>query len=116
MPVKEANHLRFAVAGCPLSTPSPGGTVEGLEHAKSLGIHAMEIEWVQNVPRDPERMALIRKTAEELDMTLTVHAPYYVNLNSPDPDKLAASVGRVHERARDVRARGSSFRLRPCGV
>ncbi len=87
--------LRFAVAGSPLSTPSPGGTVEGLKHAKKLGIDAMEIEWVQMVPRDPKRMAEIRKTAEELDMTLTVHAPYYVNLNSPEPDKLAASIGRV---------------------
>ncbi len=87
--------LRFAVAGCPLSTPPPGGTVEGLKHAKKLGINAMEIEWVQNVPKDPERMALIRKTAEELDITLTVHAPYFVNLNSPDTAKLAASKVRV---------------------
>jgi deoxyribonuclease-4 len=87
--------LRFAVAGCPLSTPSPGGTVEGLHHAKSLGIDAMELEWVQAVPKDPARMALIRKTAEELDMTLTVHAPYYVNLNAAEPAKLHASIGRV---------------------
>lgn len=87
--------LRFAVAGCPLSTPKPGGTVEGLKHAKKLGIDAMEIEWVQNVPSDVKRMELIRKTAQELDMTLTVHAPYYVNLNSPDKAKLAASKGRV---------------------
>ncbi len=87
--------LRFAVAGCPLSTPSPGGTVEGLKHAKRLGIHAMEIEWVQNVPKDPQRMALIRKTAQDLDITLTVHAPYYVNLNTPDKAKLAASKGRI---------------------
>ncbi len=87
--------LRFAVAGSPLSTPAPGGTVEGLRQAKKLGIHAMEIEWVQSVPSHPERMALIRKTAEELDMTLTVHAPYYVNLNSPEKEKLAASIMRV---------------------
>ncbi len=55
----------------------------------------MEIEWVQNVPKDPERMALIRKTAEQLDITLTVHAPYFVNLNSADKAKLAASKQRV---------------------
>ena len=55
----------------------------------------MEIEWVQNVPRNPERMAEIRKTAETLGMTLTVHAPYFVNLNSPDKAKLAASIRRV---------------------
>lgn len=87
--------LRFAVAGAPLSTPKPGGTVEGLKHAKKLGITAMEIEWVQNVPSSPERMKEIRTTAEKLGMTLTVHAPYYVNLNSPDRAKLEASKWRV---------------------
>lgn len=90
-----ASILRFAVAGTPLSTPSPGGTVAGLKQAKKLGIHAMEIEWVQMVPRDPKRMLEIRATAEELDITLTVHAPYYVNLNSPEKPKLMASIQRV---------------------
>lgn len=87
--------LAFAVAGVPASTPSPGGTVEGLKHAKKLGINAMELEWVQRVPVNPERMAEIRKTKEELDMTLTCHAPYYINLNSPDKAKLAASQRRI---------------------
>jgi len=87
--------LQFAVAGSPHSTPSPGGTVGGLLQAKKLGITAMEIEWVQNVPKSIERMAEIRETAETLGITLTVHAPYFVNLNSPDKAKLAASKRRV---------------------
>lgn len=87
--------LHFAIAGSPLSTPKPGGTVEGLKRAHALGITAMEIEWVQNVPRDPARMVEIRATAESLEMTLTAHAPYYVNLNASDAPKLAASKQRV---------------------
>ncbi len=87
--------LRFAVAGTPLSTPSPGGTVNGIAHAASLGITAMEIEWVQNVPKNPERMKEIRAAAEEHDVRLTVHAPYFVNLNSPEKAKLEASKRRV---------------------
>jgi deoxyribonuclease-4 len=87
--------LRFAVAGAPHSTPAPGGTVAGLRQAHALGITAMELEWVQQVPKNEERMAEIRQTAEELGMTLTVHAPYYVNLNAREPDKLAASEKRV---------------------
>lgn len=87
--------LRFAVAGVPLSTPKPGGTVHGLRHAKSLGITAMEMEWVQRVPMNEERMFEIRKTAEELGMYLTVHAPYYINLNSSDASKLSASKKRI---------------------
>jgi len=87
--------LQFAVAGSPHSTPSPGGTVGGLLQAKKLGITAMEIEWVQSVPKSIERMAEIRETAETLGIALTVHAPYFVNLNSPDHAKLAASKRRV---------------------
>ena len=87
--------LSFAVAGSPHSTPKPGGTVEGLKQAAKLGITAMEIEWVQNVPSSRERMLEIRATAEQLKMTLTVHAPYYINLNTPEKEKLAASKKRI---------------------
>jgi len=87
--------LHFAVAGVPLSTPGSGGTVEGLKHAHSLGITAMEMEWVQNVPKNPDRMQEIRETAEAFGMYLTVHAPYFVNLNAQEKPKLEASKRRV---------------------
>ncbi len=87
--------LQFAVAGVPLKTPKPGGTCKGLEYAHSIGITAMELEWVQSVPRNPERMAEIREYAERLKMTLTVHAPYYINLNSDKPETIEASVKRI---------------------
>ena len=87
--------LNIAVAGAPLQTPKPGGTCEGLKYAHSLGIRAMELEWVQQVPKNVERMAEIRTCAEELGMNLTVHAPYYINLNSPEPATLAASKKRI---------------------
>lgn len=87
--------LHFAVAGVPYSTPKPGGTVEGLKRAHALGITAMELEWVQQVPKNPERMQQIRETSEKLKMYLTCHAPYYVNLNSPDREVLEASKKRI---------------------
>lgn len=87
--------LRFAVAGVPLSTPKPGGTVAGIKHAAKLGIKAMEMEWVQNVPMNPERMAEIRSASKEYDVALTVHAPYYVNFNSAKPETFDASIVRV---------------------
>lgn len=87
--------LHFAVAGVPHSTPGKGGTVEGLKHAHSLGITAMEMEWVQRVPKNPERMEEIRSVSEELEMYLTVHAPYFVNLNAQEDEKLEASKIRI---------------------
>ena len=87
--------LHFAVAGVPHSTPGSGGTVKGLEHAHSLGITAMELEWVQRVPKNEERMAEIRAVAEKLEMYLTIHAPYFVNLNAKEDEKLEASKVRI---------------------
>ena len=69
--------------------------MEGLKRAHDLGITAMELEWVQRVPLAPKRMEEIRKTAEELKMVLTVHAPYFVNLNAKEPEKLTASKKRI---------------------
>lgn len=55
----------------------------------------MELEWVQSVPKNPERMKEIRKTAESCQMYLTVHAPYFVNLNAKEKEKLEASKKRI---------------------
>ncbi len=55
----------------------------------------MEIEWVQSVPKNKEHVASLGKLARELDIALTVHAPYFVNLNSDDDAKLSASRIRI---------------------
>lgn len=87
--------LHFAVAGVPLASPKPG-TCEGLKYARSIGIAAMELEWVQQVPKNAERMDEIRKCCEELGgMSLTVHAPYYINLNSPKQEIYDSSIRRI---------------------
>jgi len=87
--------LHFAVAGVPRTTPGKAGTIEGLKHAHSLGITAMEMEWVQRVPKNEEHIANIAKTAKELDIYLTVHAPYSINLNAIEEEKLEASKIRI---------------------
>lgn len=87
--------LHFAVAGVPYSTPGKGGTLEGLDHAAKLGITAMEMEWVQRVPKNEEHIVAIHAKGKELDMYLTVHAPYFVNLNALEEEKLEASKIRI---------------------
>lgn len=87
--------LRIACPGSPASTPGSGGTLAGLKHAAKLGIDAMEIEWVQSVPKNAEHVAAVGKAARDLDIALTVHAPYFVNLNSAEKEKIAASEKRI---------------------
>lgn len=87
--------LRIACPGSPRSTPGSGGTLAGLKHAAKLGINAMEIEWVQSVPKNAEHVAEVGTVAKDLDVVLTVHAPYFVNLNSAEKEKIAASEQRI---------------------
>lgn len=87
--------LRIACPGSPRSTPGSGGTLAGLKHAAKLGINAMEIEWVQSVPKNAEHVAEVGVVAKDLDVVLTVHAPYFVNLNSAEKEKIAASEQRI---------------------
>lgn len=87
--------LYIATPGVPLSTPKPGGSLKGITHAHSLGIRAMEMEWVQSVPKNPDHVAEVGALAKSLDFALTVHASYFINLNSDDADKLKASKKRI---------------------
>jgi len=87
--------LRIATPGVPMKTPKPGGTLKGIEFAHSYGLNAMEIEWVQRVPLQPDHMVKIRTIAEKLDFGLTVHAPFFINLNSDKPETIVASKKRI---------------------
>ena len=92
--------LRIGTGGIPASTPAPGGSELGIRRIRELGLTSMELEWVNGVQLGPERAAKIRAAAESCDVALTVHAPYYVNLNSRDPEKREASLRRLFETAR----------------
>lgn len=87
--------LHIAVAGSPHSTPKPGGSLLGMQRAHELGLTAMELEWVQRVPINPDHIVALGKKAADLQIRLTVHAPYFVNLNARDEQKLAASKKRI---------------------
>jgi len=83
--------LKIAVAGSPLSTPSPGGTLMGVKRCKSLGLPAMEVEFVQGVRMKEELAGKVGEEAKRLNISLSVHAPYFINLCSDEEIKLANS-------------------------
>ena len=91
--------LRFGTAGVPRSTQGTG-TGAGIRRIRELGLDHMEMEWVHRVHVNPQKGAEIRAVAEECDVTLTAHGPYYINLNSDDPKKTEASVKRILDTAR----------------
>jgi deoxyribonuclease-4 len=77
--------FRFGTVGSPVATPpKPGGTVGGIQYAASIGLHALELAWVQGVRVGETTCAAIKKAGEESGMALSVHGPYYINLNADD--------------------------------
>jgi deoxyribonuclease-4 len=77
--------FRFGTVGKPASTPAkPGGTVGAVAHIHELGLGAFEIGWVRSVRISEEACFQIKKAAEEHDVLLSVHAPYFINLNADD--------------------------------
>ncbi|UPA22034.1 TIM barrel protein [Candidatus Peribacteria bacterium] len=87
--------LRIATPGVPLSAPKGSGTIEGIEYAATLGINAMEMEWVQSTPKNPDHVAKVAETAKQCGFALTVHGSYFINLCADDPEKLEASKRRI---------------------
>ena len=90
--------LLFGTAGIPLG--SKGTTADGIRHVRKLGLGAFELEFVRSINITKEKAPLIKKTAEESNIVLTCHAPYYINLNSSEIDKVEASVLRILNSAR----------------
>jgi len=91
--------LLFGTAGIPLST-NPRTTADGIMHVRKLGLSAMELEFVHSVNITKEKAPEIKKTAEENNVVLTCHAPYFINLNSLEKEKITASIGRILNSAR----------------
>jgi len=91
--------LRIGTAGIPAST-KPRSTANAVKRLAELGLRHMEIEFVRGVRMGEETAREIRSLAEEHDISLTVHAPYYVNLNSAEPEKIVASKERIIQAAR----------------
>jgi deoxyribonuclease-4 len=80
----------FGTVGSPLATPKrPGGSVGGIRYSATLGLNALELAWVNGVRVSPETCAAIKAAAEENNVHLSVHAPYYINLHCEE-DKWTA--------------------------
>lgn len=79
--------FQFGTVGSPLGTPKkPGGSVGAIRFSKSLGLETLELGWVRSVRVSEATCAEIRATAVEQGVTLSVHAPYYINLNADEAE------------------------------
>lgn len=78
----------------------PGGTAglgyeEGLKKINELGLTALECELTHGINISNSSSKKVGELAKELEISLSVHAPYFINLASEEKAKINASKIRI---------------------
>ena len=84
--------IRFGPAGL----GGVEGAVDTLKEIHKMGLRACEIAFTYSIYiKNKEDALRIGKVAKELDIALSIHAPYFLNLNSGEREKTEASKKRI---------------------
>ena len=93
------NKLNFGTAGAPRN-PANLSTVDGIKRIAELGLDCMEMEFVEGVRMSKETAKQVAVVAANRNIRLSVHAPYFINLNAREVEKIQASQLRLIQSAR----------------
>jgi deoxyribonuclease-4 len=93
-----ASPLRFGPGGIP-KLAARRDSLAGIERVRLVGLECMELEFVRRVSMSQAKAKQVKALADKLDVSLSVHAPYYINLNSADIGIVEASKRRLMEAA-----------------
>jgi deoxyribonuclease-4 len=72
-----------------------GSSIENFSEIKNLGLDAVEIEFTYGVWMTKEQATKIKESNKKIGLKLSIHAPYFINLNSEDKAKIGASKARI---------------------
>lgn len=86
--------IRLGPAGIP-TISSGRGTLEGLKALKEIELNAMEIEFVRGIYLTKKNCKPIKELAEHLDIKLSIHAPYFINLLSEKAQTVKQSINKI---------------------
>ena len=77
----------FGTVGSPKSTPKrPGGSVGAILRIHELDMGALELGWVRAVRVSEKTCESIKTAGREKNVQVSVHAPYFINLNADDEE------------------------------
>ncbi len=96
-------------AGNAASSKEPG-TAGSFKRLAELGLNAQELEFVQSVYLKHDAAVELGGVSRDLGIRLSIHAPYFINLCSLEPEKVAASKKRIADsldRAEALAAQGA---------
>lgn len=92
--VKNMDKLHFLTAGVPISAGNKG-YARGFEILDDMGLDGLELEFVHGVRISDTSKEAVKNSKK----IITAHAPFYVNLNAREEEKVDASVQRIIETA-----------------
>jgi len=72
-----------------------GASEQGFIDIKEAGLSAVEIEFTYGVWMTPAQAKKIAELNKKLKLKLSIHAPYFINLNSKEKAKVYASKKRI---------------------
>jgi deoxyribonuclease-4 len=98
--------LLFGTAGVPRSSSAPD-TVSGIRRIAELGLGVMEMEFVRGVRMSDALASQVREAAQEHNVALTAHGPYWINLNAKEAHKLRNSRQHIVDTAKAAHATGA---------
>ena len=105
--------IRVGPAGYPVGSKGP---IDAVERAHASGFTAMEMQFVRQA-RMQEGIALqAGARARELGLSLSAHAPYYINFNSPNQETAKKSEEWVFLTARIAHWLGAKVIVMHAGV
>lgn len=91
--------IHFGTVGSPQTTPI-SGTTAAIEHIRILGLQHLEIAWVRSVRVTDQSCDEIAACGTQHAISLSIHAPYYINLNSQTAELMEKSDERLLAAAR----------------
>lgn len=100
--------IRIGIAGIPHSAKGRG-TEAGIVRLRELGLDAMEVQFGRNVYMTDEAAKASAAVAAREDVSLSVHAPYYVNLTSKSEQTRTKSKEWIMRSARVASLLGASI-------
>ena len=86
--------LKFLTAGVPIKAGNKGYEA-GFKVLDEMGLDGLELEFVRGVRISDKS----REAVSSSNKVITAHAPFYVNLNAREEEKVEASVQRIIETA-----------------
>lgn len=72
-----------------------GAAEQGFIEIKKAGLDAVEVAFTYSIWMTRAQAAKIAELNKKLNLALSIHAPYYINLNSEDKKKIEASKKRI---------------------